>query len=159
MTSLASQLWAIAQAARRFIAPHWREWHGQGGFGQPEIAPANTCGRTSLFLVQVLRQEALPAQWRTGVPRPSEKGLELGPFGFRVGDRWQGHSWVQSGDWIVDITADQFGAEPVIVTPANDPRYGIGPVDPADPVHIANRQRTVDQIWPDWLDHRARHRA
>ncbi|WP_177198440.1 hypothetical protein [Novosphingobium sp. CF614] len=96
MTSPASQLWMIARTTRQFIAPHWREWHEQGGFKQPEIASANTCGQTSLFLVQVLRQEALPAQWRTGVPRSSEEGPELGPFGFRVGDRRQGHSWVQS---------------------------------------------------------------
>jgi len=40
-----------------------------------------------------------------------------------------GHGRAEPGpaaaiDWIVDITADRFGADPVIVTPACAPRYG-----------------------------------
>ncbi|HWK39947.1 MAG TPA: hypothetical protein VNR88_13605 [Hyphomicrobium sp.] len=38
---------------------------------------------------------------------------------------------MRSGDWIVDITADQFGSAPVVVAPACDPRQGAGPRDTA----------------------------
>ncbi|HWK32476.1 MAG TPA: hypothetical protein VNR51_02185 [Hyphomicrobium sp.] len=83
------------------------------------------------------------------------KTLDIGPFGFFAGGRWQSHAWVRSGDWIVDITADQFDADPVVVTPACDPRYGAGACDTALPEFIAARRRAVDALWPLWLAWRA----
>lgn len=62
-------------------------------------------------------------------------------------------SGVDSGGGIAlaDLTADQFGAAPVIVTPADDPRYGAHTQDTATPEAIAARLRTVDELWRDWL--------
>ncbi|WP_157066574.1 hypothetical protein [Hyphomicrobium sulfonivorans] len=59
---------------------------------------------------------------------------------------------------IVDITADQFGADDVIVTLQNDPRYRAGarntPAgDTALPQFVAARRIAVDEIWPRWLSY------
>ncbi|MFK3964755.1 hypothetical protein ACI2KT_14255 [Ensifer adhaerens] len=51
---------------------------------------------------------------------------EIGPFGFNCGKSWQSHAWVECGDFIVDITADQFGAPPVLVVDRTDNRYNKG---------------------------------
>jgi hypothetical protein len=143
----------IACSARIFIEPVWCEWHRARGLGQPDVASRNTCGRTSFFLVNALQREGLDAEWKTGVPRLSDAGPELGPYGFLVNARWESHSWVECQEWIVDLTADQFGAPPVIVTPSNDVRYRAG-TDTAQPIHVANRQRSAEAIWDQWVLHR-----
>lgn len=94
------------------------------------------------------------AEWRSGTPRLSEQGPELGAFGFNTGGRWESHAWVSSRTLIIDITADQFGAEPVIVTAAADPLYSAGACDTAPPASIAARRKAVAEIWPRWLSYR-----
>lgn len=148
------RLFQIAVSARRFLEPIWHEWHAAWKGPVPPVASTFTCGRSSLFLAEALRHEGFEAEWQSGTPRLSESGPELGPYGFHTGTRWESHAWVCSGGLIVDITADQFGAEPVIVTPASDARYGAGDRDTALPIHIAARGRAVDEIWPRWLVHR-----
>jgi len=125
------QLIDIAVSTRRFIEPVWHDWHRARDGEIPGVASRHTCARTSLFLVKVLHREGLPAEWMSGIPRLSDEGPDLGPFGFFVDGSWQSHAWVRGGDWIVDITADQFGSAPVVVAPACDPRYGAGPRDTA----------------------------
>jgi hypothetical protein len=138
-------LHAIATAVRAFLEPAWRRW-------RPDAEPPskNTCGRSSLFLERVLRHEGYEAHWTNGVPRHAEGGPEFGPFGFFTGRRWESHAWVTCGGFIVDVTADQFGAAPVIVTPASDPRYGAQTLDTATPEAIAARLRTIDELWRVW---------
>ncbi|WP_348534815.1 hypothetical protein [Hyphomicrobium sp. D-2] len=104
-------------------------------------------------MVEVLRHRGLPATWISGTPRLDEAGPELGPFGFFDGSRWQAHAWATCGGLIVDITADQFGADDVIVTPQDDPRYRAGTGDTALPQFVAARRIAVDAIWPRWLSH------
>lgn len=139
-------LHAIATTVRAFLEPVWRRW-------QPGVEPAskNTCGRSSLFLERVLRHQGQDARWTNGIPRFADDAPELGPFGFFTGTCWESHAWVECGGLIVDVTADQFGAEPVIVTPAGDPRYGARTLDTASPEAIEARKRTVDALWRDWL--------
>ncbi|KAA8388650.1 hypothetical protein FOH24_12435 [Acetobacter tropicalis] len=141
----------IATAARSFLEPVWVEWHKARGGPVPPIHSQYTCGRSSLFIVRALRHEGIAGTWRSGVPRHSENGPDLGPLGFHGKDRWEGHAWVEAGGYILDITADQFGASPVIVVPVGDERYSPGDLDTALPVHIANRIKAVDAIWPLWL--------
>lgn len=148
------QLFQIAVSARRFIEPVWDEWHRAHEW-TPPVASRFTCGRSSLFLVDVLRHEGFEAAWRCGTPRLSEQGPELGAYGFDAGSRWESHAWAGSGALIIDITADQFGAEPVIVTTANDPRYSAGERDTALPASIAARHRAVEELWPRWLSYRS----
>ena len=139
-------LHAIAISVRAFLEPSWRQW-------QPGVEPPskNTCGRSSLFLERVLRHQGYAARWTNGVPRLGEDGPDLGPFGFFTGTRWESHAWVECDGFIVDVTADQFGAETVIVTPSDDPRYGARTLDTASPEAIAARKQTVDGLWQEWL--------
>jgi hypothetical protein len=149
------QLFQIAVSARHFIEPVWDEWHRAQGPDRPSPASAFTCGRTSLFLVKVLQTDGFEAEWQSGTPRLSEEGPELGPYGFHSGNRWESHAWVCCDGLIVDITADQFGAEPVIVTSTTDERYRAGDKDTAPPSSIEARRKAVDDIWPRWLRQRA----
>ncbi|MDR6951071.1 hypothetical protein J2X65_000414 [Ancylobacter sp. 3268] len=57
---------------------------------------------------------------------------------------------VRQGDLIIDVTADKFGAAPVLVVAAGDPRYGEGLGDTALPALAAARERTVAALLPRW---------
>jgi len=151
LEGLRHALTAAATAARSFIEPVWGDWHDAWGGPRPSPLSRNTCGRSSLFLVKVLAHQGLAAEWKSGTPRLSEAGPEVGPFGFRPADRWESHAWVQAGGFIVDITADQFGHAPVIVVPVGDGRYSPGERDTALPVDVENRARAVAAIWESWL--------
>ena len=140
----------IATAARRFIEPIWLDWHRAWGGDLPAIAAQWTCGRSSLFLIRVLNAQGLDAHWVSGTPRSAPSGPDIGPFGFFHDGSWQSHAWVECGDYIVDITADQFGAPPVLVVDSTDTRYNKGDRDTALPEFVLARQRAVDAIWPRW---------
>lgn len=153
MTSSAEQtgIRNLALAARRFMEPVWLEWHSAGNREAPTTPSQWTCGRTSLFLARALGSEGFMASWASGTPRLSSDGPELGPFGFLTHTGWQSHAWVECGNLIVDITADQFGAPPVLIADLHDHRYGKGDRDTARPEFILARERAVDEIWPRWL--------
>lgn len=146
-------LFEIAVSVRGFIEPIWHEWHRASGGPPPKVAAASTCGRSSLFLVEVLHHAGLDAEWQSGTPRLSEAGPELGPYGFFTGRRWESHAWVRCGAHIIDITADQFGADRIIVTAADDARYRVGERDTALPAYVAARRAAVDAMWRRWLAH------
>ncbi|WP_234803925.1 hypothetical protein [Ensifer adhaerens] len=97
-----------------------------------------------------MNARGLDADWVSGTPRSAPTGPEIGPFGFFCGKSWQSHAWVECGDFIVDITADQFGASPVLVVDSTDNRYNKGSRDVALPQFVLARQRAVDAIWPRW---------
>ena len=147
-------LFRLASAARAFLEPAWVRWRQASGEPIPAIASHHTCGRSSLFLRDALRLEGHSAEWVNGIPRFAEAGKEIGPFGFFSGTRWESHAWVMSGNLILDITADQFGADPVIVTSVSDARYRVGSGDTATPRAIQARREAVETLWPDWLSHR-----
>ncbi len=144
-----TDLWAVARAVHAFLEPVWPEWHRAWGGQQPVMPSQWTCGRSSLFLQKVLNEDlAIPAQWVSGVP---QEGSEMKSIGFFTGSRWEGHAWVEvQQGWIIDITADQFGADAIIVTRDGDARYCKGESDTALPVFVANRQRAVAELWPHW---------
>jgi hypothetical protein len=150
--SLEADLWATARAVRAFLEPVWPEWHRAWGGDRPDVPSRWTCGRTSLFLQQVLADDTgLEATWASGTPRHGPDQPEIGPFGFFTGDRWESHAWVEvERTWIVDLTADQFGAAPIIVTTIADPRYGKGDGDTALPEFREARARAVAILRPRW---------
>lgn len=148
-------LFRLASAAKVFLQPAWVRWRQSRGKPIPAIASLHTCGRSSLFLRDALRLEGYSAEWVNGIPRFAAGGKEIGPFGFFSGKRWESHAWVVSGDLILDITADQFGADPVIVTSISDARYRTGTGDTATPSAVRARREAVEALWPDWLSHRA----
>nr|MBW0149644.1 lasso peptide biosynthesis protein [Phenylobacterium sp.] len=140
--SLRAQLVATATGLRRFMEPVWDDWLAAEPWRRGATPSAGACGRTSLFVRDVLRAQGHDAQWSNGVPRRAATS-PIGDFGFLAHGRWESHAWVTCQGWIVDITADQFGAPPVIVTPATDPRYAANNLDTADPDAILRRQATA----------------
>jgi hypothetical protein len=141
----------LATAARRFIEPIWMGWHRAWGGDPPAVSSQWTCGRTSLFLVRILSTRGFEARWVSGTPRTAPGEPEIGPYGYLCDGIWQSHAWAECGDYIVDITADQFGAPPVLVVDRGDRRYCKGERDTALPEFVAARQRAVDDIWTGWL--------
>jgi hypothetical protein len=84
------------------------------------------CRYTSIFLKAVLNIEICPS-WRLVAGRPilkDHEGTKKGCVGFCTSNGiFFDHCWVQLDSLILDITADQFGAEAVIITSMGDPRY------------------------------------
>ncbi|KQW39747.1 MULTISPECIES: hypothetical protein [unclassified Ensifer] len=140
----------LATAAHLFVEPIWLEWNSAWNGDAPVTPSQWTCGRTSLFLSRALAAEGFEASWASGTPRLSSSGPELGDFGFLSDAGWQSHAWVECGNVIVDITADQFGAPPVHIVDRYDRRYSKGDRDTALPEFIRACQRAVDEIWPRW---------
>lgn len=109
------------------------------GGKRPGHDTSGCCAGASAALLKVLRAEYPEAQWKfTGGYGSDQKlspdsatylDLTMHPGGMlnRSGE-WRGHFWIEgtlsSGQRvIVDITADQFGHEKLIVTDTDDPRY------------------------------------
>jgi transglutaminase-like putative cysteine protease len=140
-----AELTALTQEVRAFLEPHWAEWHGRSG--SPEgrrTLSEGTCGRSSRFLYELLRARGIPAEPVFGSPVECD-------CGFRTERGWKGHGWVQCHEpaCIIDVTADQFGAEPVIVTAPDDPRYRAGH-DVAGQGWMAERERVAKELMRAW---------
>lgn len=93
-------VWKIASAVRQAIescAPTELPWSS---------FPRGACGDTSLVLGQVLEDEGFPGFMYICGKKYKDDGRETS------------HAWLQNGQLIVDITADQFPDvhQPVIVT-------------------------------------------
>ncbi len=131
------RLFLISLRARAFLEPVWLEWHAANGGDIPSPLSRTTCGRSSLFLKRILQAE---------FPRLTTQAR----FGFHAGGDWRSHAWVEVGDRIIDLTADQFGDEPVIVTPRPDPRYQKGVSDSVYPEFVRPHRRSVEKLWHRW---------
>ena len=111
---------------RRFLEPRWFLLHQSWGDTSTEKLSKYMCRYTSIFVKTVLNVDN-QASWRLVAGRPVTKekeGTNKGCFGFRTSSGiFFDHCWVQLDNLIVDITADQFGAEEVIITSASDCRY------------------------------------
>lgn len=143
-TNLA-RLERLAHEVRGFLEPHWAAWHAHAGAPEGRrTLSEGTCGRSSRFLAEVLRREGFEVETVFGSP------VE-GDCGFLTEEGWKGHGWVlvKAPARIVDLTADQFGANPVIVTAPDDPRYATGH-DVAGPGWKAERQRVARALMRDW---------
>ncbi|MBA84350.1 transglutaminase domain-containing protein [Thalassobius sp. S69A] len=138
------RLLEAARQARAFLEPHWAAWHRRAGSPKKRTLSQGTCGRSSLFVRDVLRSRGIPAEFVIGSPA-------LGPQGYRLDGVWHGHAWVQSGGWIVDVTADQFGAPGVMITRLGDQRYKAGQ-DTAEPEFQLLRQQAARQLLKNWTE-------
>lgn len=125
----------IATTARQFLERVWPHWHAKLGMS-PAIPSTGTCGRSSLFLQRVLQDEhGIDAAWVTGR--------------FISDSTNDKHSWIEAAGYIIDVTGDQFGLEPIIIVPVGDARYRAG-ADGALPEFRVKRERDVTSVWPDW---------
>jgi len=120
----------VARKVRSFLEAHWTEWHETKKAERAKWADTpyeyampseRMCRFTVAFLAIVLRKET-GETWkiRGGSPWPPKypDGGMLSTSG-----NWEGHYWLERNGTIIDITADQFGYEPVLITSSTDPRY------------------------------------
>ena len=145
-----TQLLECAIEVRSFLEKMWPQWHQARG-ETPETQSEGTCGRSSFFLKRVYFEELrIEAVFATG-----GKGCGLSQSGFFSNGKWHNHSWLEvAGNYIVDLTADQFNEPPITIVPIADPRYLKGEHDCAYPEEIENRHRMVDRIWPEWVKYK-----
>lgn len=139
-----SRLEAIARKVRAFLEPRWADWHLREGSPNLKTPSQGACGRSSLFLRDVLRNEGFPAEFVAGSP---SEGVQ----GYRYGSVWLGHAWVECSGWILDLTADQFDDATVVVTRVGDGRYRAG-LDTAEPQFLLRRERVAKRLMVEWLE-------
>ncbi len=132
----------IATRVRAFLEPRWDDWHRHEGSPSLRTPSQGTCGRSSLFLCQVLRNNGLDAKFVAGTPSEGSQG-------YWTDGNWHGHAWAEVDGWIVDVTADQFGAPPVEVVPVGVPRYRAGE-DTSEPQFLMRRQRVAHSLMAEW---------
>lgn len=135
MTPGADAIMEWAQFLRRSLEPGMP----RDRLGHP-VAAGCCLYAAVLVLVTVHRFELGTARVRGGAG--DDNNGTLGTDG-----RWHGHYWVEVADvqgeqYVVDITADQFGHPPVRVIPVAD----------AAASHRAGEQSTVDQAVQELVD-------
>ncbi|MBK1666465.1 hypothetical protein CKO28_00225 [Rhodovibrio sodomensis] len=130
------RLIAAAGELRAYLVPHWAAWKKQRGCQDDPCLSHGMCRFSSAFLLLALSARWPSGRWRVhqGMADfcptdPGVIGREMSrPGGIRDPQgHWHDHCWVvgrvDGSSVIVDLTADQFGHSPVIVTGADDPRY------------------------------------
>lgn len=136
----------LAGEAREFLEAHWADWHVAWGPPTPSRPSEWTCVRSSIFVQQVLAQVGVCAEMASGVP--DQAGAKA--FGFFGQGRWRSHAWLRAGSMIIDVTADQFGADDVIVSTVTDARYSEGRTTESTLRITKNQVAAVAAIWPSW---------
>jgi hypothetical protein len=142
-----NSLIAIAANARQFLETIWPDWQLEKsqrlGSLLPSIMSFSTCASSSTFVQKVLYDFGVEAQVR--------HGWYLGETPKLNPDSAPRHTWVVSGKWFIDVTADQFGADKVIITDQSDSRY-LSDIDVALPEFRRLRVQSVFEIWGRWMD-------
>jgi hypothetical protein len=80
-------------------------------------------------------------------------GGPIATYGILTADGWASHAWVEAAGFVIDITADQFGHDPVVVTPVNDPTYRPANGGPHELKPTFNGVAAVDEIWSSWCSY------
>lgn len=119
----------LATAPREFLVRRWIAWHEErhrlaaalnGRYEIPAVPSTNMCRMTASFMEVCLRR-------KTGRPWTVRGGLAVpgAPEGGIVDLRghWHTHYWLVSGNTLCDLTADQFGYDPILITTTMDARY------------------------------------
>jgi hypothetical protein len=121
----ASEITTFASTVRQFLEPQWLAAH-EGWGDIPHPLSRWMCRYTSIFLATLLRELHGEDAWKIvgGRPPQTTTATDKAQVGILACDgTWNDHCWVEGFGFIVDLTADQFGHVPVIVTIAPDPRY------------------------------------
>lgn len=122
---LTSEVTTFAVIVRQFLEPHWLTAH-QSWNEIPDPLSRWMCRYSSLFLATLLRELQSEHVWEIVGGRPPQDTdatpqAQVGMLG--CDGTWHDHCWVKGNELIIDLTADQFGYAPVIVTHASDHRY------------------------------------
>ena len=119
-----NELFSLCAAVRVFLEPQWLQAHSAWG-DIPKVPSTYMCRYTSIFLKILLSSKNQRCQLEAG--RPPEKmlnGTQEGRFGFCTSyGAFFDHCWLRTENRIIDLTADQFGAQKIIITSVGDTRY------------------------------------
>ena len=148
------RVFLIAERVRKFLGPKWTHWHVTrlDDRAIPDIASTGMCRYSSLFLRMALDAETEGA-WvirggAGGAAHDEDAAGYLMPDG-----SYRGHYWVEtlSGDLIVDITADQFGGDDLIVgRPSQRRLSGYSPS--SIECHLKFVRKTVEEWFHEYLE-------
>ncbi len=146
MKDLAGNVYDLMIEVRPYVEARIEEWMDRNpGFERPnEDAPLTTgfCRGVAAGVAEILRASFPDCFWRvaggfgaeyyTNTPPNLAEFVDADCFPGGMVDQsgeWHGHFWVTGGDpdndesLIIDLSADQFGHEDVVVTTIEDPRY------------------------------------
>ncbi|NTF17009.1 hypothetical protein G6L37_01020 [Agrobacterium rubi] len=145
MSDLRDEVYEAMVELRPLVEERIYEWLAANpGHQPPSGVPLTTgfCRGVAAGVELILREMFPDCYWRVAggfgveycTDRPDNLGdfadLDLFPGGMvNDDDEWHGHFWVTGGDpdgdegVIVDLSADQFGHEPIVVTDSADVRY------------------------------------
>lgn len=118
----------IAQGYRKALELHWRQSHHSWG-DMPDILSENMCRYSCLYAQkQFLTEHQISTTIVIGRPARDDQGTPRGCYGFLDQHKcYHDHAWLTTGNWIIDLTADQFKDAPVIIAPIGDTRYCSNP--------------------------------
>ncbi len=136
----------VALTARKAWEPVWPIWKSLSGHPSPDGLPSvDACIPTSFALGDILNRVVSEYSWRAVGGRPTKR-TPAGGFSASEGSA-HGHFWVEGkrcGDLVVvDITADQFDGEPVIVHEGPSPRHSANATRNLIRAYRENEQETV----------------
>lgn len=114
------------QDIRRFLEPVWITTHKSWGDAPVPDPPSKyMCRYSCLFLQHLLRRHVF-GQWRIELgrpPSPDLNGTQQGNFGYHAKNGWHDHAWLVRDGVILDITADQYGDAPIIISSITSSKY------------------------------------
>lgn len=151
-------LFAAATTVRAFLLPHWQCWHQAWGPPDPVTPSQWTCVRSSMLLARAFDRDGIPATLRSGRPRHARMGNAHACHGLLTVDGRVSHAWVEAENFVIDVTADQFGHAPAVVTPADDPAYRSAKEQAYQLVATPAGLAAVEAIWPLWCAYADRER-
>ena len=122
---MSDRLFHYCDRVRSFLELRWLEKHLTWEEERPKVLSALMCRYTSIFLQQVLAKDLdIMTIIVGGRPIRELHGTPRGKYGFVDSQNcWYDHCWLESKHLIIDLTADQFGDLPIIITPKRDCRY------------------------------------
>jgi hypothetical protein len=121
-----NSLEVFLQDVRRFLEPIWVKTHKSwDDEPMPDPPSKYMCRYSCLFLQQLLQQYGY-GQWSIELgrpPSPDLNGTKEGKFGYYAKDGWYDHAWLVKDGVIIDITADQYGDAPIIISSITSSKY------------------------------------
>lgn len=121
------------QDIRTLLSEHWINWKNDNNYtmDDDDTPSRDMCRFTSVFLYRWLIENYPEEDWkiRGGIAdrrlvKNPDPAFTHEPYGgYQCHGIWFGHFWVEGDKNIIDLTADQFDGDEIIITDLNDPRY------------------------------------
>lgn len=132
---------------REFLEIKWKQKHSSLSKNMdkeynPPTLDHNMCRFTALFLRKVLNK-ITDNKWVIDGGDVWEPKYSTGGIQDKNGN-WNGHYWLTSKDIIVDITANQFGHDKIIVTKKDNPTYDSNYTKKEIASHMSDAKDTVN---------------